>query len=55
MQTQIRFTKETFNLVRLEHKRLEETKKDREIEHLKRVVGAYKGWKTKRKTSGRSY
>lgn len=49
MQTQITFTKETFNLVRLAYKIQEEQKKDKEIEHLKRVVGAYKGWKTKRK------
>lgn len=49
MQTQITFSKETFNLVRLEHKRREEQKKDKEIEHLKRVVAGFKGWKTKRK------
>ncbi len=48
MQTQIKFSKETFNLVRLEHRRLEEQKKEKEIEHLKRVIAGFRGWKTKR-------
>jgi len=48
MQTKLHFSKETFNLVKLEYRKQEETKKDNEIKHLKRVISGFKGWKTKR-------
>lgn len=37
-----------FNKVGQEHAKLEETSKEKEIEHLKHVIAGYKGWKTKR-------
>lgn len=43
------FSADTFGELKKKYVKQEQNAKDKEIEHLKRVVAAFKGWKTKRR------